>query len=296
MREALNAHLGRIQYQATLKLLERLSRARHSEVVDADRRHPILTAGTGSKLLLLHGFADSKETWLPLLPILARHHACVAPDLPGYGKAAAIPPNQANLRGLSASLLRLLDKMGIDRVHVAGNSMGGALAARLAVDAPDRVRSVVLLAAAGPRGLHPHVQALARSGRNPLLPKNAEEFEVLMEMSFARGGPPLSRAARRHLGHLWSSRHAEHARYFAELEAAALDDGQAYAGGHLQIPALIVYGRQEKIVHLDNSLAFTEYFPRHQLWLLDGAGHAPHVEQTLPVARRMVRFFREHGA
>jgi abhydrolase domain-containing protein 6 len=288
--------LGRLQYQSSMRLLQQLSGARlhHAEVEGL--RIPYLRGGTGQPLLLVHGFADAKETWLTATPQLSRHFDCIAVDLPGYGRAPAIPPQHATIRQQARFLSAFLDRLGLQRVHVAGNSMGGAIAARLATDAPERVRSVVLLAAAGPRGLHPHVEALAAQGDNPLLPRTQAEFDQLLQMSFAGKGPLLPRAAVRHLAHVWSARHDEHRAYFQTLLDAIDDDTQVDHVRGCPVPALLAYGRQERIIHLDNLHAFTAYFRRHEVWWIDDCGHAPHIERAIAVAKRMTAFLLQHGA
>jgi pimeloyl-ACP methyl ester carboxylesterase len=105
-------------------------------------------AGSGEPLLLLHGFLGAWHHWRPLLGELAARYEVVAPTLAGHDGGKPLPAGTALNFTSSADLLEAhLDELGLDTVHVVGNSMGGALALELAKRG--RARSVVALAPAG---------------------------------------------------------------------------------------------------------------------------------------------------
>ena len=81
--------------------------------------------GSGPPLLLVHGLGSCKEMWRPLLPRLAREHEVVAVDMPGFG---ASPPGPRTVEGLADALARFVSELGLERPHVAGNSLGGGVA------------------------------------------------------------------------------------------------------------------------------------------------------------------------
>lgn len=274
--------LGRTQYEGLLQVLRTAAGAKQHHLKVGDLTLPYLQAGRGRPLLLLHGFADSKETWLTLMALLSRDHCCIALDLPGFGAAPAVTPASLLPEAMAHTLVAVLDALGIDRTHLAGNSLGGAYAAALAAHQPHRVTSATLLGAAGPRGLHPHLEQARLEGRDLLLPASLQEFDELMHLSFARHRPPLPRPAVRHLATQWMTRRDEHAAYFRALEAP---DAMAELPSTSPVPVLIAYGREEKIVHLDNALAYSQAFRTHERMWVDGCGHAPQVEQPLATAR-----------
>jgi pimeloyl-ACP methyl ester carboxylesterase len=105
-------------------------------------------AGSGEPLLLLHGFTGAWHHWRPLLGDLVARYEVVAPTLAGHDGGKPLPPGTALNFVSSTDLLEAhLDELGLDTVHVVGNSMGGALALELAKRG--RARSVVALAPAG---------------------------------------------------------------------------------------------------------------------------------------------------
>jgi pimeloyl-ACP methyl ester carboxylesterase len=107
---------------------------------------PFYRGGQGPPLVCLHGFTDTWRTWELVLPSLERHHDVFAPTLAGH---AGGPPIEGGIgdRTLADALERALDEHGIERAHIVGNSLGGALALQLAERG--RALSVVALAPAG---------------------------------------------------------------------------------------------------------------------------------------------------
>lgn len=106
-------------------------------------------AGSGPPtLLLLHGFGESLTTWRAVFDPLADRQRVVAIDLPGFGGSAK-PDAPYTLPALTARLAAFVDRWIDGPVVVVGHSMGGALAAALALERPDRVERLVLIAPAG---------------------------------------------------------------------------------------------------------------------------------------------------
>jgi pimeloyl-ACP methyl ester carboxylesterase len=115
--------------------------------------HPLeLTAshrgGTGTPLLLLHGIGAIWRAWSPVLPYLEPHHDVIVPTLPGHGGGPPLDPEVApSVQALADGLEAELDRLGLQKVHIAGNSLGGWLGMELA--RRGRAQSLVLLSPAG---------------------------------------------------------------------------------------------------------------------------------------------------
>ncbi len=110
-------------------------------------------AGDGPPLLLLHGSGPGVSGWANFganLPALAEHFRCLILDQPGFGASERPETYDRNyLRIASDAVLGLLDELGLDHVHLVGNSMGGAVAVRFALDHGDRAGRLVLMAPGG---------------------------------------------------------------------------------------------------------------------------------------------------
>ncbi|MEX0955948.1 MAG: alpha/beta fold hydrolase [Rhizobiaceae bacterium] len=113
-------------------------------------------AGTaGETVILVHGFAGSHAIWREVAPILARTHRVLAYDLPGHGNShpwAETGKPKVAVRALLADLR----ERGIERFHLAGHSMGGAISALMALAEPERIASMTLFA---PGGFGPEINA-----------------------------------------------------------------------------------------------------------------------------------------
>jgi 3-oxoadipate enol-lactonase len=102
-------------------------------------------AGRGDPLVLVHGLADDHRAWRRTVPDLMLRHRVVLYDLRGHGQTSLGAPD-GTLRQLGTDLARLLHAIDLDHADVAGFSLGGTIAMRLAIDRPDLVRRLVLVA------------------------------------------------------------------------------------------------------------------------------------------------------
>ncbi len=109
--------------------------------------------GAGPPVLMLHGGgpgASGLSNYARNIDALATRFRVLVPDLPGYGGSSKGVNSEDPFGDLAAAMLALLDALGIDRVHVVGNSLGGACALRMALEQPGRVDRLVLM---GPGGI-----------------------------------------------------------------------------------------------------------------------------------------------
>jgi pyruvate dehydrogenase E2 component (dihydrolipoamide acetyltransferase) len=100
-------------------------------------------------VLFLHGFGGDLDNWLFNLDAVAAVAPVIALDLPGHGQSDARLPGGATLPELAGFVLHFLDSLDVERVHIVGHSMGGSIAAQMALAAPQRVAALVLIATAG---------------------------------------------------------------------------------------------------------------------------------------------------
>ncbi|MEM6308927.1 MAG: alpha/beta hydrolase [Pseudomonadota bacterium] len=104
------------------------------------------TAGTGDPVLLLHGFPQTRAMWHSIAPVLAENYCVIASDLRGYGQSSK-PPDMSDysFRNLAQDQRALMQDLGHDSFHVIGHDRGARTAHRLALDAPDAVRSLTVM-------------------------------------------------------------------------------------------------------------------------------------------------------
>jgi pimeloyl-ACP methyl ester carboxylesterase len=130
---------------ATLARRERRRRRAEFPVLELTSGH---RAGTGTPLLLLHGIGAIWRAWSPVLPYLEPHHDVIAPTLAGHGGGPSLDAQVApSIQALTAVIEDELDRLGLQKVHIAGNSLGGWIGIELA--RRGRARSLVLFSPAG---------------------------------------------------------------------------------------------------------------------------------------------------
>lgn len=103
--------------------------------------------GGGEPLVLIHGIGSQWQMWEPVLDRLAKERDVIAVDLPGFGRSSPLAGRSPTVAALTSALGRFVDGLGLERAHLAGNSLGGWVALRLAADG--RARTVTALSPAG---------------------------------------------------------------------------------------------------------------------------------------------------
>lgn len=105
-------------------------------------------AGSGEPLVLVHGISHRRQAWYPVLDRLAEQRTVILFDLPGHGESHDLVTNGRPINDvLHDELVGMLDQLGLDRPHIAGNSLGGRIALEAAAD--DLVASATALSPAG---------------------------------------------------------------------------------------------------------------------------------------------------
>ena len=144
------------------------------------------TGADGVPLVHLHGFAISGSYLMPTARALAARGVNVVPDLPGYGRSER-RGRVLDIPALAGTTLAILDRLGIDKAVLIGNSMGCAISLEVAHEAPERIHSLVLVSPAG--GVHnqPMSRALGQLTRD-VLRESTRMFPVALP-DYVKFGP-----------------------------------------------------------------------------------------------------------
>ncbi len=121
----------------------------HKKIPASNCEIDLMMAGTGSPILLLHGFPQTKIAWHKIAPDLAITHTVIIPDLPGYGDSTAPAPDEKyknySKRQMANTLVELMLKLGFDQFAVASHDRGARVAYRMALDHPQHVTQLAVL-------------------------------------------------------------------------------------------------------------------------------------------------------
>jgi pimeloyl-ACP methyl ester carboxylesterase len=258
------------------------------------------TAGEGATVVLIHGMAGSSRTWRDVIPLLARDHMVVAPDLPGHGESSK-PRGDYSL-GAHASALRdlLAGALGIERATLVGQSLGGGVAMQLAYQHPELCERLVLVASGGlGREVSWLLRLLALPAAEYVLPLFFPRF--LRERGRALGarlhGAGLRAPHVREMWDAWASLvEPESRRAFVRTLCAVIDaGGQAVSAADrlylaAAVPTLIVWGDRDGIIPVDHAHAAHARMPGSRLEIFEGAGHFLHAEEPVRFARTLAEF------
>ncbi len=225
-------------------------------------------------LLLVHGFGDSKDSFLDLAAGLTDDYRIVALDLPGFGETAIRTDGDYSADFYVSVIVGFLDQLDLDAVHLVGYSMGGMLAAKVAARSPDRVRTLTLLAPAGLPGDRPSQmdQIMAQEQVLPLTYRDRESFERLMQLNFHQ---PLDIPdfALRAVVAEGRDRADLHQLIFGKLfnaaEVAALEQELVT----LQVPALVIWGIDDRILDVSAADRWLQVNPDIRVVKLPAVGH-----------------------
>lgn len=246
-------------------------------------------AGGGPPLLMLHGSGPGVSGWQNyrgVLPEFAEHFRCLVLEFPGFGVSDATPGHPMATAG--PAVLRLLDGLHLDSVQVIGNSMGGIVAANLAIAKPERFTRLVTIGglgvplfAPGPaEGLNLLAAFVADPTRARLVDwlhamvyDRSLVTEQLIEERWALANDPDSLATARAM----YSRDAMAARQQAADEA---DRPPYWAMLHkLRVPTLLTWGRDDRVSPLDTAIVPMRTIPHAELHVFPNCGHWTMVEQ-----------------
>lgn len=244
-------------------------------------------------LLLIHGMAGSSATWRDVMPRLGRNYRIVAPDLLGHGLSDK-PRGDYSLGAFAVWLRDFLDELGIARVTVIGQSLGGGIAMQFAYQHRDRCDRVVLI---GSGGLGPDLswtlRILSAPGAEFVLPVIAPR-PVLDAGNAVRSWLSAAGLRSPRGAEMWSAysslsdadtRHA----FLRTLRSVVDYRGQAVSALNrlhmsAQLPALLIWGDQDKIIPVTHGHAAHEALPGSRFEIITGVGHFPHVEAPDAVA------------
>jgi len=236
-------------------------------------------------VVLLHGYSADRVVWVRFAKHLLRDHRVLVPELAGHGASGFTTGTGFSAPAQADRVAVVLDRLGVDGAHVAGNSMGGFVAATLALAHPGRVRSLLLSDAVGVASPEPsEAEELFRQGRNPFLLDDVSAFPEFYAMTMAR--PPfLPGFLRAALATEYVSRREALAEIFEDFYGvAALDDRLE----EITVPTLVMWGAEDRLVHPSTARTWAEGIPGARTVVYPGIGHMPMLE----VPRRSAADYR----
>ncbi|HEY7225623.1 MAG TPA: alpha/beta fold hydrolase [Micromonosporaceae bacterium] len=255
--------------------------------VPGTRLHYHDTGGTGTPLVVLHGGGPGASAWSNFgrnVPVFAQRYRVLAVDQPGFGRSVTNGIAGNYFTHAADALKALLDVLGIAKVHLLGNSLGGGTAVRFALSYPGRAERLVLM---GPGGLSinvfapdptegvrrisdfatdPTPQKLAAFLRTLVFNQSLVTDDLVQER-FAAASQPEALASLAAFGRSF-------------YDPATFEDGMLWRQAHrLRHEVLLIWGREDRVNPLDGALVALKTIRKAQLHVFSGCGHWAQVEK-----------------
>ena len=250
-----------------------------AEIVEAGGRrlrHLRIGPDEGEAIVLLHGFGADMTTWMFNQAALAEDRPVYALDLPGHGGSEK-DLDDGSVAALAAVVRDYMDAVGLGSAHLVGHSLGGAIAAAVALDAPDRVTALTLIA---PAGLGPEIAGAFIEGF--IGESRARKLRPIIEMLVADPADVTADMVEEVLkfkrldGAVAALPPVADANFAGGVQQLSLRDRL----GELRVPTRVVWGEADRILPASHA----EGLPASiAVAAIPGAGHIVHMEKAAEV-------------
>jgi pimeloyl-ACP methyl ester carboxylesterase len=254
--------------------------------------------GEGPPLVFVHGLSGCWQNWLENIPHFARSRRVIAIDLPGFGESE-LPNEEISMPGYGRFVDAFLGEIGVDRASIVGNSMGGFIAAEVAVSHPERVDKLGLVSAAGVMTVGPAQLTVAS--------RLARSFNAGSARVLARRHSLVRRRGMRKVVLYGIVTHPELLQPelvyeiasgggkpgFMDAFKAVLDYDFRDRLPEIERPTLIVWGRNDRIVPVGGAYRYEEMIPNSRRVIFEETGHVPMIERPALFNRVLEDFLAE---
>lgn len=236
----------------------------------------------GIPIVLIHGTAASLHTWEPLVERLGDRFRVITYSQPGHGLTGPHPRDDYSFAGMAQALELVTKELTLDHFVLGGNSMGGWMAWRYALDHPNKVEALILLDAAGMSlrdgEKEPPLNLGFRMLQNPIGRYLAQQYtpRMLVEKSALQ-----SVSVKSVMNDATVDRYWELLRYPGNRRAAALraitDREPNYVEriGEITSPALVIWGAEDQLIFVSAAQSFKERMTNTEIIIYDDVGHIP---------------------
>lgn len=250
--------------------------------------------GTGDPVLLIHGSGPGVTAWANwrlTMPALARRMRVVAPDVPGFGYTERTGTVRYDLDGWTDHLVAFVEALDLPRVHVVGNSFGGALGLSLATRRPDLVDRLVLMGSVGVAfDITPGLDAVwgfepSLASMRKLLDVFAHDRSLVSdELAASRLEAATRPGVQEAFGAMFPAPRQR------SVDALTIDEDLVRG---LDRPVLLVHGRDDRVIPLANSLRLLELIDQAQLHVFGRCGHWVQIEHATAFNRLVGDFLSD---
>lgn len=242
----------------------------------------------GETIVMVHGFGADKDNWLRMARHFSSRYHVVVPDLPGFGESSR-PTGSYDVGTQAERLADFIQALGVGKVHLVGNSMGGHIVALYAARYPDRVRSLALFDNAGVTAPHKsELFDLLEQGRpNPLVVTRVSDYDRLMDFVFV-DPPVLPAPLKRYLADRAIANQVHYEAVFQQLVQRYIPLEPELP--KIQAPTLLLWGDKDRVLDVSSLDVMKPLIPHASTVVMKDCGHAPMIERPAETARHYQAF------
>lgn len=255
-------------------------------------------AGDGAPLILLHGSGPGVSGWSNFkgnFPVFAKEFRTIIMDMPGFGKTAAVEWTRPYPKVAYEAVRELMDELGLEKAHLLGNSMGGAVAFETALNYPERVDRMVLMGPGGIAGqlFTPQPSEGGKRLQAFLAEPTRENMVLWVDCMVANKAVVSEELIDERLRNALVPGVVETtAGIFATFaDPRFKDEIPSYAfASKVETPTLITWGRDDRMVPFDMGLFGFRQMPNAELHAFSKCGHWAQVERKSDFERLVIDF------
>jgi pimeloyl-ACP methyl ester carboxylesterase len=260
-----------------------------------------LGSGEREPVVFVHGLGGQWQNWLENIPRVAQERRVLALDLPGFGLTPE-PLDDITIPGYGRFVDAFCERLDLGPVAVVGNSMGGYIAAEVAIQFPARVSRLVLVSAAGISSAAAVQAPILTAGR---------VLSLIFTYSAARHRNLAARPLSRHFSLALFARHPRllepdlaYEGFFKGAGKPGLDDALRASLDYdfrerlaeVRVPTLIVWGEKDAIIPVRDANEFERLIPDSRKVVMRDTGHIPMAERPQAFNDLLMEFLAETGA
>ena len=236
----------------------------------------------GAPIVLLHGTSASLHAWEPLVELLGGEYRIITYTQPGHGLTGPHPDRDYSYAGMAQALDLVVDELGVEKFVLGGNSMGGWMSWRYAVENPDRVAALVLLDASGMplrEGEEaPPLNIGFKLAQNPLGRVFLENYtpRSLVEKSVYETVSKSGFVDDAYVDRYWELlRYPGNRRAMADMFKTDRELQMADRVSEITAPTLLIWGADDQLVYASAAQTFDERMANADAVIYEGIGHLP---------------------
>jgi len=247
-----------------------------------------LERGAGEVIVLVHGFNGDKDNWTRFARHLPDNYRLIIPDDAGFAESTFKKDGDYTIKKQAERIIKLADALNIKKFHIAGNSMGGAIAGTVALLYPDYLLSLGLFDAAGIKSAKKsEFIILTEQGKNILVVNKPEDFKKMMKFVFVT--PPfISGPVALYLGEKNLEKTGQNNFIFAQIRNT-IDSLEPHLK-KITVPTLVLWGENDRILDVSGAYIFDKNLPNSKLVIMKSCGHMPMLERPRESADHYTAF------